>query len=153
MVDPSPIEIDEHPSIAKMPHIDPVPTNTKFVYLEPELGQKVYITIGFAVFTSIVIGLMIWGFKQYWERGKNKCDLGPTIGTFFGSSYAKWIEDCVKSPLEGNYLEIQMKNQMKRAKITNKYKSIFERVKDELMMIMTKARLASSNLKIAKKNI
>ena len=137
-----------------MEKVDTAPIQeSTFVYLEPEIGEKWYITIALMAFTFTIIGVMIWGFKQYWNKDKNKCNLGPYVGSFFGLTTDEWIQKCVAAPLEGNFTEIKRRNEIDKQNVAKKHKSTFEKLRDELMKMMTRIKIASRNLNNASRNI
>jgi hypothetical protein len=125
---------------------------TTYVYLQPEINQKWYITLAIAALIGGLLSIIIWAFKKYWEV--NTCRLGPNIGSVFGLASKDWSEACINAPLEGTINEIKHKAKMEKekAKIDKEnavkpLKTLLDKIQDNIKTMITRAKVATSELK------
>jgi len=138
-----------------------------YVYLQPEINEKWYITLTIAILVGFLLSIMIWAFKKYWEV--NTCRLGPNIGSVFGLSSKDWSEACINAPLEGTINGIKQKAKMEKEKYEEKaktekekyqekakidkenavkpLKTLLDKIQDNIKTMITKAKVATKELK------
>ena len=119
-----------------------------YVYLQPEMKEKWYITLAITILILSLIAIMIWAFKKYWEL--NVCGLGPNIGSIFGLSSSEWTETCISAPLEGTINEIKRKADLKTKEALKPMKTLLEKIQDSIKGIITRTNVATQQLKKAK---
>ena len=78
-----------------------------YVYLQPELNQKWYVTTLPLVFLGILVYEVYYISKINWQSNKCESDLGPVFASMFGSSPKEWAQQCVYSPVESAVLGLQ----------------------------------------------
>ena len=120
--------------------------STTYVYLQPEINQKWYTTIMPLVLLSMFIVIIFYISKRKWLSDPCASDLGPLVATLFGSSQKKWAEQCIKAPVAGTVLTLKDRL-AKKTTIASRYKSTLQSAKQQVMSMLTKAKLLSSNLK------
>ena len=118
---------------------------TIYVYLQPEINQKWYITLAIAVLIVGLLSIIMWAFKKYWEV--NTCKLGPNIGSVFGLSSKDWSEACINAPLEGTINEIKQKAKIDKENAVKPLKTLLDKIQDNIKMMITRAKVATSELK------
>jgi hypothetical protein len=116
-----------------------------YVYLQPEINQKWYITLAITTLIWFFLSIMIWAFKKYWEV--NTCRLGPNIGSVFGLSSSEWTETCISAPLEGTINEIKQKAKIDKEKAVKPLKSLLDNIQDNIKTIITRTKIATNDLK------
>ncbi len=116
-----------------------------YVYLQPEINQKWYITLAITALIGLLLSIMIWAFKKYWEV--NTCRLGPNIGSFFGLSSKEWSETCISAPLEGTINEIKQKAKIDKEKAVKPLKTLLGNIQDNIKTIITRTKIATNELK------
>lgn len=119
-----------------------------YVYLQPEMKEKWYITLAITTLVGFLIAIMIWAFKKYWEL--NTCGLGPNIGSVFGLSSTEWTETCIGAPLEGTINEIKHKAELDKATAIKPLKTLLEKIQDHVKSMITRTNVATNQLKKAK---
>jgi hypothetical protein len=116
-----------------------------YVYLQPEINQKWYITLAITTLIGLFLSIMIWAFKKYWEV--NTCRLGPNIGSVFGLSSSEWTETCISAPLEGTINEIKQKAKIDKEKAVKPLKTLLDNIQDNIKTIITRTKIATNELK------
>ena len=116
-----------------------------YVYLQPEINQKWYITLAITTLIVFFLSIMIWAFKKYWEV--NTCRLGPNIGSVFGLSSREWSETCISAPLEGTINEIKQKAKIDKEKAVKPLKTLLDNIQDNIKTIITRTKIATNELK------
>ncbi len=116
-----------------------------YVYLQPEINQKWYITLAITTLIAFFLSIMIWAFKKYWEV--NTCGLGPNIGSVFGLSSREWSETCISAPLEGTINEIKQKAKIDKEKAVKPLKTLLDNIQDNIKTIITRTKIATNELK------
>jgi hypothetical protein len=118
---------------------------TIYVYLQPEINQKWYITLAIATLIGGLLSIMIWAFKKYWEV--NTCKLGPNIGSVFGLSSQEWSETCINAPLERTVNDLKHKAKIDKENAVRPLKSLLDTIQDNIKMIITRTKVATNELK------
>lgn len=118
---------------------------TIYVYLQPEINQKWYITLAITTLILFFLSIMIWAFKKYWEV--NTCRLGPNIGSVFGLSSREWSKTCISAPLEGTVNEIKQKAKIDKENAVKPLKSLLDNIQDNIKTIITRTKIATNELK------
>ena len=128
--------------------MDSVNNGLIYVYLRPEVNEKWYITLGVTVMILVLISIMIWAFKKYWEL--NTCDLGPSVGIFYGLSSRDWTETCINAPLAGTISEIKHSAKIEKNDAIKPLKELLTTIKTNIKKLITKTKVATKQLKESK---